>query len=212
MPKRDAAYMQQQRDLIAHAALEVMLERGIYGTSLRDICERASVSMGALYIHFATKEEAVVAAFALDNARRKDDRAAVDRRADYLEAWRHDLNAQWNDQYELRRMRLSIQFIADMTLVKENPAGLSDIYRRGRRWVEQSLRMLKQNGEATLPLGLEQTLNAHHRLAIGTNYMVLGHKDLDRTAALDTMTATMDLTLGPPRRPGKRATQDNERG
>ena len=48
MPKRDAAYMRAQREMIARAALQVLLEKGVYDTSLRDICKAAGVSMGAI--------------------------------------------------------------------------------------------------------------------------------------------------------------------
>jgi len=66
MPKREETYMQAQRDAIARATLTVLLDKGLYATSLRDICRAAGISIGALYIHFRTKEEAVVAACALD--------------------------------------------------------------------------------------------------------------------------------------------------
>ena len=43
MPKRDEAYMEGQRELIERAALECLLDKGVYDTTLRDVCERVRV-------------------------------------------------------------------------------------------------------------------------------------------------------------------------
>ncbi|MCO1653758.1 TetR/AcrR family transcriptional regulator [Pseudonocardia humida] len=42
---------------ILQAAIAVMAEHGYHGTSVRDIAERAGLSAGALYHHFASKQE-----------------------------------------------------------------------------------------------------------------------------------------------------------
>ena len=63
MPKRDDIYMGEQRTAIARAALKVLLEKGVYATSLRDICMEAGISIGALYTHFANKSEAITCAW-----------------------------------------------------------------------------------------------------------------------------------------------------
>jgi AcrR family transcriptional regulator len=42
---------------ILQAAIAVMAEHGYHGTSVRDIAERAGLSPGALYHHFASKQE-----------------------------------------------------------------------------------------------------------------------------------------------------------
>lgn len=48
---------ERTRNLILDAAAEVFDERGFNGASLSDILARAGVTKGALYFHFASKEE-----------------------------------------------------------------------------------------------------------------------------------------------------------
>jgi AcrR family transcriptional regulator len=197
MPKRDLAYMQGQRDAIARAALRVMLEKGVYGTSLRDICEEAGISMGALYVHFNSKEEAVLAAFDLDNHERRFRRTMPmpETRAEYLDQIRAEFRRMTNDPVERRRSRLSLQFVADMALASENPPGLSDIYRHHRQAAREELEHLVAKGEVALPLGLERTVDAHMRAAMGTTYMLMGNKDIDFDEAVETLVALVDLTF-----------------
>lgn len=62
MPKRDAAHMGAQRDRIIRAAIECIADKGIERSSISDICERAELSAGALYVHFHNKDEIILAA------------------------------------------------------------------------------------------------------------------------------------------------------
>lgn len=51
----------ETRRRIQEVALELFLERGYEGTSLREIAERLDVTKAALYYHFKTKEDILVA-------------------------------------------------------------------------------------------------------------------------------------------------------
>lgn len=62
MPKRDAAHMGAQRERIIRAAIECIADKGIERSSISDICERAELSAGALYVHFSNKDEIILAA------------------------------------------------------------------------------------------------------------------------------------------------------
>ena len=85
MPKRDEAYMEGQRELIERAALECMLEKGAYATTLRDVCERVGISMGALYVHYRTRDDLFLAALRLEPSRQV---TPVSTWADYIETTR----------------------------------------------------------------------------------------------------------------------------
>ena len=199
MPKRDLAYMQGQRDAIARATLEVMFEKGLYGTSLRDICEQAGISMGSLYVHFRTKEEAVLAAFALDNhERRFKPEPLPETREAFLDGVRQGFFDIWKDPVEIRRSRLSVQFVADMALESANPPGLSDIYDQHDVWTRQALEKLVAKGEIDLPLGLDHTVDAVRHAAMGANYMLMGNKELDVTEVADGVVALLALALTQP--------------
>lgn len=54
--RRGAAPAQDHRDKILRAAEALFSKQGFHGTGLRDIADRAEVSVGNIYNHFATKE------------------------------------------------------------------------------------------------------------------------------------------------------------
>ena len=56
MPKRDEAFMEQQRERIIDAASRCFLSKGFRDTSIRDICEEANLSVGAIYVHFENRD------------------------------------------------------------------------------------------------------------------------------------------------------------
>lgn len=52
---------QEREDLILQTAEEVMTEKGYHDTSMDEIALRVGISKGTLYLHFANKEEMVLA-------------------------------------------------------------------------------------------------------------------------------------------------------
>jgi AcrR family transcriptional regulator len=48
---------------VVRAAIDLFVEKGVDGTTIRDIAERAGVSEGALYRHFTSKEELACSIF-----------------------------------------------------------------------------------------------------------------------------------------------------
>ena len=52
------------RERIIEAATEVFARRGVHGTRVADIAERAGVAYGLVYHHFRNKEEILTAIFA----------------------------------------------------------------------------------------------------------------------------------------------------
>lgn len=194
MPKRDQAYMDRQRALIAEAALDVLLEKGVYATSLRDICTRAAVSIGALYIHYASKEEVIVAACSIDHERELESEAPTTWR-DYLAAYVEPLRKE-RDLRALRRLRLSLQFVAEITFMDRNPEGLSAIYLLYRDRIRRCLARLKQEEAIDLPLGIESTTEIHMQLLAGAQYQIASDRELDRSVAADALEAALGLTAG----------------
>lgn len=60
MNKRSAA-VEETRKRIVEATLALHLEKGVFGTSWRDIAQRADVSVGTVYKHFPSLDELVPA-------------------------------------------------------------------------------------------------------------------------------------------------------
>lgn len=62
MPKVTEAYREARRSEIAHAALRCFAAKGFRGTSMSDIIAASGLSAGAIYGHYASKEELFFAA------------------------------------------------------------------------------------------------------------------------------------------------------
>lgn len=57
MPKLAELEVERNQEKIEQAALRLFIQRGFYGTSVRDIAERAGVSLGNIYNYYPTKED-----------------------------------------------------------------------------------------------------------------------------------------------------------
>lgn len=61
MPKRDDTYMAKRRHAILVGAMHCFAENGFDGTTINTICEKTGLSVGALYRHFASKRDIILA-------------------------------------------------------------------------------------------------------------------------------------------------------
>src|SRR5436190_22190339 len=59
----------EREELIIQAAEEVLQEKGYYETSMDEIAARVGIAKGTVYLHFASKEDLVVALFQQDTQR-----------------------------------------------------------------------------------------------------------------------------------------------
>lgn len=57
MPKVTEAHVEARRSQILNAACKCFSDRGFHQTTVRDICERAGLSAGAVYGYFKSKDE-----------------------------------------------------------------------------------------------------------------------------------------------------------
>jgi len=207
MPKRNEAYMEGQRELIERAALECMLEKGAYATTLRDVCERVGISMGALYVHYRTRDDLFLAALRLEPSRQV---TPVSTWADYIDTTKQFVQrlASAND-HARRRGRLSLQFIAEHSLERDSPPGFPELFQTTLGFFRESLQAIHRNGEITLPLGLRATSETHQRLESGTALLMIADKTIDARRAtstlLDAFALTAGLTGGPTKRRSPRA-------
>ncbi|HJP69448.1 MAG TPA: helix-turn-helix domain-containing protein [Sphingomicrobium sp.] len=186
--------MEEQRTAIARAALNVLLDKGVYETSLREICKEAGVSVGALYTHFATKEEAIVAACALDRVEQHDTPLAAN-----WDAYVGDLSSEFSLRREdrrARRFRLSLQFVAELAMMDTSPPGLSAIYHQFRGLISRNLANLHELGEISLPLGLATTTEIHMELSAGSQYQIAADPELDPKIVADAFSKALAVTAG----------------
>ena len=57
MPKLRDRTIEKNKRRIERAALQLFTTKGFHGTTVREIAERAGISMGKLYIYYETKED-----------------------------------------------------------------------------------------------------------------------------------------------------------
>lgn len=57
MPRRSPEYMESQRLRFCEAAMACFSRNGVAATNLTDICDETGLSMGALYKHFASRDD-----------------------------------------------------------------------------------------------------------------------------------------------------------
>src|SRR5512138_111585 len=66
MPEDKVKKGEATRLAIEDAALELFLQYGFHGTSMRQIAEQTGLALGGIYNHFSSKEE-IFAALIMDN-------------------------------------------------------------------------------------------------------------------------------------------------
>jgi len=202
MPKRDEAYMEGQRALIERAALDCMLDKGVYDTTVRDVCERVGISMGALYVHYRTRDALFLAALRLEPSRQV---TPVSTWSDYIDTTRQFVQriTSAND-HARRRARLSLQFIAEHSLQKGSPPGFPELFQTTLGFFRESLQAIHRNGEISLPLGLRATSETHQRLESGTVLLMIADKTIEVRQATSTLLDALALTAGLTGSPTKR--------
>lgn len=80
--------------LVRRAMVELVSERGIHGTSMSQVAERAGVATGTAYVHYESKEKLLIAAFVevkgrLGEAALADVDDSEDPRAIFDSVWRN---------------------------------------------------------------------------------------------------------------------------
>jgi AcrR family transcriptional regulator len=110
MPKRNADYMQGQRDLILDAALKCFADKGLHRTSIDDIGRTARLSKGALYVHFPSKE-AIVNALIERGVRMYTERGP--KSVAEMHHWIGDIVGRPDKSQLQRSMRFGLRFAAE---------------------------------------------------------------------------------------------------
>lgn len=72
MPKRDDQHMQAQQERILRATIACIAQKGAERTTIADIARQASLSIGAIYVHFDNKQEIVAAALRYGSLMQRD--------------------------------------------------------------------------------------------------------------------------------------------
>ena len=168
MPKRDPEHMQAQRERILRATIACIARRGVEGMSMADIRQEAGLSTGAIYVHFANKEEIVAEAL----------RYGVVDALEFPKDWASfkALISSLNDQMgfdigTIARTRLHLRAEA------ANPGALHDVYKpildQALGILADHLQGMEETGEIRLKTSAAQTAQMMSAFVDGMLWMAL---------------------------------------
>lgn len=157
MPPRTAGYMLEKRQAILAAAFECFSEKGVPDTGMADIARKAGTSAGALYKHFASRDdvlEAVMSQIMEDFYRERNGQSWPEMRGAILNyalfgpattdddrALVHAINTQGANLVLLRNPILRRK--------------AEEAFTRAHDWLAEGLERLDQTGEVKLPVPAE---------------------------------------------------------
>jgi AcrR family transcriptional regulator len=136
LPRQDRA--ERTRNLILDAAAEAFEARGFAGASLSDILTRAGVTKGALYFHFASKEEL---AKALVDEQWRTELPSLEDTTDPLQTVIDMCHAYCRDLCTNIRVRASNRLMAESNLDRPFPQACA-------RWTDQIRQLLEAARDA----------------------------------------------------------------
>ena len=155
MPKRDEAFMQQQRERILDAAYRCFLRKGFRDTSIRDICKEADLSIGAIYNHFDNRE-AIIRAVSEQITAQTTGGTPEDCSVD--EFIRDITNIVIECHKNPSMTELNHQLVADAFSTDHMAEVYSDLMRYSADWMKTHLKRFHKNGEIELPADMNTTV------------------------------------------------------
>jgi AcrR family transcriptional regulator len=192
MPKRDTSYMEGQRKRILVAAHRCFRRDGIHQSSMADICAEAKLSMGAIYGHFASKEEILfgVVDHVWEGYRRK---TTIESWADFdREYLQPVLKPQRPDE-----LRLSFDMMA-LATVDAAIAPLSKARAlRVDEYFEQTLERLRAAGEIDPPTGVAHAMRVLRPILAGVFLLANSVGDPNRRITLAELRGLVQPILQP---------------
>lgn len=120
MPKLKPDTQHARREHILDAAELCFARAGFHKTTMQDICRQASVSPGALYVYFASKEDLIAGITERDRAKLSAQFAEVAQAPDLLEALR-----KLGEHYAYEEPQHKHQLVVEMGChsMREGPVG-----------------------------------------------------------------------------------------
>lgn len=139
MPKLKPDVQRARREHILDAAEKCFARSGFHRTSIHDICKQASVSPGALYVYFDSKEALIAGISERDRAELADRLATLATAPDFMEALR-----QIGEQYFLEEPVDMHRMCIDVGLESTRNARIGEIHQRFDRFIMESFEKLFQ--------------------------------------------------------------------
>ena len=165
MPKRDEAFMRQQRGRILDAALQCLQRKGLRATSIRDICKEVGLSVGAVYIHFENRD-AIVEAVCRRVTEQTSGSAIVGSTAMEFIDNLTDIIIECHKNPSMSD--LNHQLIADALSTKQMAELYAELMGISFDFMKKQLTRLRDSGEIEMPFDLDTT-------AVGLSSFLTGY-------------------------------------
>ena len=143
MPKLNPATQAARRSHILDAAELCFARAGFHRTSMQDICREASVSAGALYVYFASKEDLIAGIAERDRAKLAGELAVLAREPDLSTAL-----GKLGEHYAVEQPAHKRLMCIEIGLESTRNEAVGAIYRSVDRFVLDSFEQLFQRAEA----------------------------------------------------------------
>jgi TetR/AcrR family transcriptional repressor of uid operon len=137
MPKLKPATQRARREHILDAAEVCFARSGFHRTTMQDICKEASISPGALYVYFNSKEDLIAGLAERDRSEFAERFAEVSAAPDFMEALSKLGDHYFREEPAHRRI-MCLEIGVEST---RNPR-VGEIYRAVDRFVEESFEKL----------------------------------------------------------------------
>ena len=159
MPKLKPDVQRARREHILDAAEQCFARTGFHRTSIHDICKEASVSPGALYVYFDSKEALIAGISERDRAELADRLAELATAPDFMVALR-----QIGEQYFLEEPADMHRMCIDIGLESTRNPRIGEIHQRFDRFITESFeklfQKLKDEGRIAPALDIPTTVKA----------------------------------------------------
>jgi TetR/AcrR family transcriptional regulator, repressor for uid operon len=137
MPKLKPDTQRARREHILDAAEICFARSGFHRTTMQDICREASISPGALYVYFASKEDLIAGIAERDRADFAERFAELSAAPDFMQAL-SDLGTHYFDEEPAHKPTMCVEIALEST---RNPK-VGEIYRAVDRYVEECFEKL----------------------------------------------------------------------
>jgi len=137
MPKLKPATQRARREHILDAAEICFSRSGFHRTTMQDICKEASISPGALYVYFASKEDLIAGLAERDRSDFAERFAELSSAPDFMRTM-SDLVIHYLDEEPAHKRTMCIEIGLESI---RNPR-VGEIYRSVDRYVEESFEKL----------------------------------------------------------------------
>ena len=201
MPKVSSRYLEERKNEIIDAAEVCFLRRGFHQTTMQDICQESSLSPGAIYRYFKSKDDIIAAAIGRSTQRQatliEEARASNSQAVRALEAIGEHFFGRLESEGMSRLAAMELEVWAEAL---RNP-DLRETHRDQFRLLRGALAELfglavQQAGvesPTTNPRGLaHMTLAIFHGLQL---YRALYPEEVDVRQVLDTLTLLLRARL-----------------